>query len=213
MASRIWAQPRCTYCSCLSSYAGHGAPDVRTGALQQKAAAFASLGFLAVYLPVFWNHVPVVLAHRSMCARDAGFQIRVQPAQWIAQNRDKLISASFAEPDKTSEAKQLSDGYYRSTYFAGLLASETGSTRQEVLGIAIERTEVRIRDVQTSSVLATLVNYQLGGRDDVRPWFAGNTCYGHGDDGAPWPQLIEFHRRLKAGANWCRPTSFQSLLI
>jgi hypothetical protein len=44
-----------------------------------QGLAFAFAGFLLVYLPIFWNHIPVLLEHRARCAKDAGFKVYVTP--------------------------------------------------------------------------------------------------------------------------------------
>jgi hypothetical protein len=163
-----------------------------------KAAGFAIVGFLVVYLPVFWNHIPIVLAHRSMCAKDAGFRSQVAPEQWRKDNERSLAELRSTDLEKLSATQTLADGYVRYTYFGGLLASESSQRSERVLGTTFVRTETRIRDVKTEKVVAILVNYQVGTSGDVRPWVAGQTCYRQGDPQAPWVLAEKFHYRLKA---------------
>lgn len=51
-----------------------------------KCRLVAAGGFLAVYLPVFWDHIPTVIAHQYYCATEAGFWVYKTPEQWRKEN-------------------------------------------------------------------------------------------------------------------------------
>ena len=44
------------------------------------------LGFLVVFLPIFWDWIPTVVAHKYYCATEAGFWIYKTPEQWNKEN-------------------------------------------------------------------------------------------------------------------------------
>jgi len=46
----------------------------------------AAIGFLIVYLPVFWDFIPTVVVHQYYCAKDSGFWIYKTLDQWKDEN-------------------------------------------------------------------------------------------------------------------------------
>lgn len=43
-------------------------------------------GFLLVYLPIFWDWIPTVVAHKYYCSTEAGFWVYKTLDQWKAEN-------------------------------------------------------------------------------------------------------------------------------
>lgn len=147
-----------------------------------KAALFAALGFLLVYLPVFWNHIPVLLAHRSMCAKDAGFTAYVTKEQWVAQHQDaiaKLSKEEVSQQERNSKSVPTADGFQREAYFGGLLATEWRNTKHKVLNLEIGRSEQRVRDAQTNQILAAYIDYaaSLWAQDNPIGWIFPSNCF------------------------------------
>ena len=144
------------------------------------ASTFAFVGFLLVYLPVFWNHIPVLLAHRSMCAKDAGFKAYVTPEEWIAQNKEvirQLTKQDVENQLRAAKTTNIADGFDQYQFFAGLLNSQNRGTYYRVLNINIRKWEQRIQDARTGQLLATLTNYSASGhRDDISGWKFPNKC-------------------------------------
>lgn len=164
-----------------------------------KATLFALLGFLLVYLPVFWNHIPVLLAHRSMCAKDAGFKAYVMPDQWIAQNQARLSKLMRSDIDKMSERRDLPDGFSRYEHSGGLLATEEKTTKEHFLGVTVLRIEDRVRDVMTGDVITTYVDYRVGDREDIRLWFGGFGCIPEGSPDDPSDLRQRFYSQILEG--------------
>ena len=167
----------------------------RDGGSRRMAAAYAGLGFLVVYLPVFWNHIPVLLAHRSMCVKDAGFKSDVTPQQWIAQNKEaigKLTKESVLQQELASRRVDAADGYQREVYFGGLLAAEWRGTVHRVLNVDIHKDERRIVDVGSGQTLATFVDYSSSGHpDNIRGWIFPDSCQ-QADSGALRAKYFEY---------------------
>ena len=46
----------------------------------------AAIGFLIVYMPVFWDFIPTVATHQFYCAKDSGFWVYKTLEQWKAEN-------------------------------------------------------------------------------------------------------------------------------
>lgn len=47
---------------------------------------WALAGFLLVYLPIFWDWIPTVVAHQYYCAKDSGFWVYKTVDQWKSEN-------------------------------------------------------------------------------------------------------------------------------
>lgn len=150
------------------------------GGSKLRASAFAFLGFLVVYLPIFWNHVPVLLAHRSMCAEDAGFKAYVTPEQWIAQNKEaigKLTKQDVEKHSRDAKTTSIANGFDEYSFFAGLLNSRFRITYQSILNVKIRKVEQETLDARTGQILATLTNYSAReNRDDISGWKFPSEC-------------------------------------
>jgi len=141
------------------------------------ASVFALLGFLAIYLPAFWNLIPVVIAYRHMCEKDAGFKPLVPPEEWATSNKDRLATVGMADLDATSKSRLLSSGFTRYEFFGGLLARESRSEKTLLYGIDFVRTEDRLVDTQADKTLASRVNYSVGSWEDARIWLTRRSCF------------------------------------
>ena len=58
----------------------------KRGYSKAKCWMAAGGGFLIVYLPVFWDHIPTVVAHQYYCAKDSGFWVYKTLDQWKVEN-------------------------------------------------------------------------------------------------------------------------------
>jgi len=160
-----------------------------------KGAALAFLGFLLVYLPVFWNQIPVALSFKSACESDAGFIAFDDPEDWIASHRKAIQELHGIDPEKTSKSQKTSSGASRYTYMGGLLAKEDSFAERDVLGISLGRLESLIVDTGTGQVLGRVVDYSLGSREDARIWLTRRSCFS--DDRHPLSQMSKFNQQLK----------------
>lgn len=141
-----------------------------------KASGYAFAGFLVVYLPVFWNHIPVLLIQRARCAEDAGFTVFVTAEQWGRRNREVLQTLRGTDLDKTTVSRVLPSGFSRYEFFGGLLARETRTNVERRLGMQFTRSESRLVDARTGELLTLRIGYAVGPRDDVRFWLTGHSC-------------------------------------
>lgn len=142
----------------------------------RRGISFASLGFLAIYLPVFWNHIPVLLVQHARCAKDAGFTTLMTPDEWAQTNRDVLGALRGVDLNKSTPPRSLPSGFSRSEYFGGALADESRSESKRMLGVVFNRYERRLLDVRTGAILNLEVRYSIGPRDDARAWLIGHEC-------------------------------------
>jgi hypothetical protein len=167
------------------------------GGSRIKASGFATIGFLAVYLPVFWNWIPVVLTHRSLCNTDAGFTAYVTPEQWVAQNRDQFAQLVGVDLEALILPREhLASGYSRYKFFGGLLATEERSKVWNAWGIQFYRGERLVVDVRTGNALTRSVGYSAGSREDIRLWLPQLGCF-RSDAEQPSTQENLFTSKLK----------------
>jgi hypothetical protein len=150
------------------------------GGSRLKGAGFGLVGFLVVYLPVFWNLVPTVLVHRHYCEKDAGFFVQMPADQWHATHESEVelinkLSRNLREA--TSPTTLLPGGSGRSTHFNGLLASDFKSERLSTWSVDLRRLTWRTVDARTGAVLATVVDYQTGPAPDMRFWVRRPSCF------------------------------------
>lgn len=59
---------------------------VRKGLSRSKRFLATAGGFLIVYLPVFWDHIPTLVMHKYYCEKEAGFWVYKTLDQWKAEN-------------------------------------------------------------------------------------------------------------------------------
>lgn len=65
-------------------------------------------GFLLVYLPVFWDQVPTLIAHEYYCEKEAGFWIYKTVDQWKAENPgvaetlDRSLATKLYDPSRSN---------------------------------------------------------------------------------------------------------------
>ena len=156
----------------------------------------AILAFVAVLLPPFWNLIPIAMAHRDACARDAGFRAFVNPMDWIASHQVGIQARRGIDPELTSDTRETTSGFSRYTYMGGLLATDERTSRSELLGMTLSRSEMRVVDAETHQVLAQAIDYSIGPREDARIWLTRRSCFP--GNLHPLSQLSAFNQQLKA---------------
>lgn len=68
---------------------------------------------LVLYLLVFWDHIPTVVAHKYYCATEAGFWIHKTLEQWKAENPGVADTLTWREIPDRSDTIQLPGGATR----------------------------------------------------------------------------------------------------
>jgi hypothetical protein len=160
-----------------------------------KGLGFATMGFMVVFLPVFWNWLPVAIEHRRQCAVDAGFKAFVDPLDWVQQNRPEIEKLRGTDPNVRSDSVLTAEGRYRSTFMGGLLANEEWDRQWDRWGIQFRRQETRVVDGTSNRLLALTVNYGVGSPEDVRLWLVRRSCFD--DEHDPITQLAAYKVVLK----------------
>lgn len=76
--------------------------------------------FLLVYLPIFWDWIPTVVAHKYYCEKDSGFWVYKTLEQWKAENPGVMetLKANKGAPSKRQgDMVNYIDTYYMNSRF------------------------------------------------------------------------------------------------
>jgi hypothetical protein len=77
-------------------------------------------GFLVVYLPVFWDHIPTLVAHHYYCSTEAGFWEYKTLDQWKAENpgvAETLVASKGAPSKREGDMQNYTDTYFLNQRF------------------------------------------------------------------------------------------------
>jgi hypothetical protein len=159
------------------------------------AAASIFVVVLALYLPVFWNHLPTAIAFRSACDKDAGFQARVPAAEWARKNQGQLAKLSKTDLDQIVYSAPVVAGKARHLFFGGLLVSESLDTNFRRFGVPFYRVENRLFDGVSGEELSRRVDYSLGTSGDIRFWLVRPSCFER--EASPVLRELDFVNVLK----------------
>lgn len=151
---------------------------VATGS-RKRALAYAAIGFLLVYLPFFWDHIPTVMAHRYYCAKDGGLTVYQDPDVWLVEHRDELDSLRVQTGGEPVRMK-LEGGWERSYLLNKLVAMDVSGESFSVLGfVTVRRSAQRLTDISTGNSIATDVQYAVGKSFEsggLRAWLYRKGC-------------------------------------
>jgi hypothetical protein len=121
----------------------------KRGYSKAKCWLAAAGGFLIVYLPVFWDHIPTVVAHQYYCAKDSGFWVYKTLDQWKAENPGV---AETLVANKT--AVSIQNAYVLNQRFNWAIYERRYFPLNHMM-----REEWQVVDNKTGEVLARYVNY------------------------------------------------------
>ena len=126
------------------------------GLSKAKCWFAAAGGFLVVYLPVFWDHIPTVIAHQYYCGTEAGFWVYKTPEQWKKENpgvTETLVATKGASSARQGDMQNYTDTYFLNQRF-NWIVKHNGQ-----LLLNRWRHEQEIIDVKTQDVLAKYVDF------------------------------------------------------
>jgi hypothetical protein len=84
-----------------------------------KRWAFAAA--LAMYLLLFWDHIPTLLLHKYYCATKAGFWVYKTPEQWKTENPGVAQTLTWKSMPPPYTAPNVTDGYRLNERFAWVI--------------------------------------------------------------------------------------------
>ena len=136
----------------------------KRGYSKAKCRLAAAGGFLIVYLPLFWDHIPTVVTHQYYCVTEAGFWEYKTVDQWKGENPG--VMEGLPAPRSTgspTKYDQFDDGYGETfTYllnerFNWIIAQHDISSMLPII-----RTEQQVKDIEKNEVLARYIDYSTG---------------------------------------------------
>ena len=164
----------------------------RHGGSRRKAAGYATLGFLAIYLPLFYYQIPIWVTLRYSCWKDGGFIANVDPKEWNAQNLDRLRHLSQKELDDYVLVAG-ENGWESSLRYGGLVLYSSRSTAVLGAGPGLYKLTEEWRDTSSQALIATRIRYGTDSFDDIRAWFVPRTC---GNDFSARGEVSRFLEKL-----------------
>lgn len=143
---------------------------------------------LAMYMLVFWDWIPTVVAHRYYCSTEAGFWVYKTVDQWKAENPgvlETLISNRGQVHDYVESGKSHIDTSLMNQRFVFI------AKREGPLLFNRWRTEAEIVDDKTKEVLAKEIDFYTSheppkaGWNGWKFWLYRERCstYSHRDEG------------------------------
>jgi hypothetical protein len=147
----------------------------RHGGSQRRGAGYATLGFLFIYLPLFYYQVPIWVTLRYSCWKDGGFRANVDPKEWNAQNLDRLKQLTQKELDDYVLVAGES-GWESSLRYGGLILYSRRSTTVVGVGPGLYKLTEEWRDTSSRALIATRIRYGAESIDDIRAWFVPRAC-------------------------------------
>ena len=145
---------------------------------RKKCWVTAVGSFLVIYLPLFWDYIPMLVLHNYYCATEAKWEVHVTADEW--RTRNSPVGSNFYQD---GDARVVSVGEYRRY----LLNQRLAIDRKELVPVfpAIRREEARIVDIQNGEVLAEYVEFitgygvfSVGGRGAWKFWMDTGACKG-----------------------------------
>lgn len=143
---------------------------------------------LVMYLLVFWDHIPTVVAHKYYCEKEAGFWVYKTVEQWKKENPGVIetlpLPSSSGSPTKY---EQFDDGRGKmNTYLLNERFNWVVSQQDISSLLPIIRTEEQVKDVKKNEVLARYIDFGIGNsvKNTVGPpgplkfWISSKHCWG-----------------------------------
>jgi len=153
----------------------------KRGLSRPKRWLAASGGFVIVYLPVFWDYIPTVIAHKYYCEKDAGFWVYKTLDQWKKENpgvAETLVANRDAPATRHGDMDNYTDTYLLNQRLKWVV-SKSGP-----LAFNRWRWEKTLIDTKTNEVLARYLDFStgsgyLGGPPRaLRFWLQSDHCIG-----------------------------------
>jgi len=150
------------------------------------------IGFLVVYLPIFWDWIPTVVTHQYYCATEAGFWVYKTPEQWKSENpgvmegltTQRVWQHDHAGGGDVVHINQRFDLVYK---------------KEGELFLHRWRWQRKLVDTKTNETLAQYVDFSTGNGFITSPdiplkfWMQNGYCYGGRDKAIKFGELtIQF---------------------
>lgn len=123
--------------------------------------------FLLIYLPIFWDWLPTVVAHKYYCEKEAGFWVYKTLDQWKAENPGMMetLVANKGEPS----SRQGDMVNYTDTYFVNQRINWVVKHNGQFL-FNRWRHERELVDIKSNEVMARYVDFSTSQEQRQAGW-------------------------------------------
>lgn len=137
--------------------------------------------FLLIYLPIFWDWIPTVVAHKYYCEKEAGFWVYKTLPQWNAENPEvmgTLVANKGAPSTRKGDMENYTDTYFLNSHF-NWVVKQNGR-----LLFNLWRHEQEVVDAKSGTVLARYIDFstsqerQQAGWSGWKFWLGTRNCVG-----------------------------------
>lgn len=159
----------------------------------------AACGFLIVYLPVFWDWLPTVVAHKYYCEKEAGFWVYKTVEQWKAENpgvMEVLVANKGAPSTRNGDMVNFAD-----THFLNQRINWVVKHNGQYL-INRWRHQQDVVDTKTGEVLAAYIDFSTAQQQRQAGWSGWKFWLenGHCENGAKNQDDLRSFRNNLMGA-------------
>lgn len=169
----------------------------RAGKSKWECRAWGFGGFLLVYLPVFWDHIPTLVSYQYSCMTEAGYWEYQSIDQWRKENPGVAETLVYPRNPKRTSSK---DGHTDTTITFINPRFKRITRRTGPLLVHRWRWESELVDGATGKILARAVDFsagdgRVGGDFVIRFWLQLGLCSNGGDHEL---EVGRISQRLKA---------------
>lgn len=130
---------------------------------------------LVMYLIVFWDHIPTLIAHKYYCEKEAGFFVYKTLEEWKKENPGVVETLTY-EDEVNYRIEGSKTIYYMNERF------DSVTTRIPVF-LSVKKRKYQVIDKLKNDVLAEYIDYASGGGfqnantlTDYKLWLVNKTC-------------------------------------
>lgn len=158
--------------------------------------------FLLIYLPIFWDWIPTVVAHKYYCEKEAGFWVYKTLDQWKAENpgvTEGLVVNKGAPSKRQGDMTNHTDTYFLNQRFNWVVKRYNAPLFNRW------RHEQEVVDTKTNEVLARYVDFSTaqiragGGWYGWKFWLHNEHCIGGEMNGGRLSTFMESATLLNKG--------------
>jgi len=162
----------------------------------------AAFGFLVVYLPVFWDHVPTLVTYEYFCATEAGFWEYKTIDQWKMENPNtagSLVSPKVAAFIRRGDKDNYADTHHINQRFDWI------KKKSGPLAVNLWRWEEAVVDSMNGKVVASSIDFSTGDGSigwatwPLKFWLKLGYCKGSGLYGGKLGSVVEAASNLGRG--------------
>lgn len=130
---------------------------------------------LVMYLLVFWDWIPTVVAHKYYCATEAGFWVYKTPEQWKKENPG--VMEGFVVNKVAPLTREGVKGGFTDTYLLNQRINKIVKENRASSVLPIYRLEQEVVDAGNGNVLGRYVDFWTGyvdGLEYIKFWMTTN---------------------------------------